>query len=178
MLDITSKKILDYLTKQLHEDNLIFVDEEMTHEAFPSIEIPEIKKILKRLSKSGYLLLDIFDGVDKYIVRGVYKDVTKFIKAPSSKIKNLCFQLGCPYNIKIIDLENVIYRELNDNFDIEISGLDNNRKNIQADIHVWSKQYGLKIVETAEAYNIIQLKDLLGYLSIKYSRIVSQPNSL
>lgn len=56
------------------------------------------------------------------------------IPAPGKKIKDICNQLGSDYSIQVIDLENCIYRKLNDKFDIEISGLDNRRKSFNCNV--------------------------------------------
>ena len=44
------------------------------------------------------------------------------------KVKEICAMLGDDYTIRVIDLENVIYKALENGFDFEISGLDNNKK--------------------------------------------------
>lgn len=91
---------------------------------------------------------------------------------PCKKIKDICFQLGEPYSIKLIDFENTIYRDLGNGFDIEVSGLDNHQKSINASIYVWRTKLFLDTVETIHNItSIIELKNTLDYLAIKYLNI-------
>lgn len=101
-------------------------------------------------------------------------------KAPGKKIKDICLQLGEPYTIKVIDRENSIYRDLGNGFDIEVSGLDNQKKSINASIYVWQTKNFIHTVETIHDINsIIELKDTLGYLAIKYLNIsIANPDRI
>lgn len=69
-------------------------------------------------------------------------------KKPGKKIRETCEKLGSPYTIKPFDLENVIYRDLENGFDIEVSGLDNRKQNFDATIYVWQTNPSNHIVET------------------------------
>ena len=80
------------------------------------------------------------------------------IKVPTKKIKEICQSLGEPYIIKVIDAENVIYKNLNDIYDFEISGLDNQRKSFNATVYVWQLKDSTRIIETIP--NIRSLEDL------------------
>lgn len=46
-------------------------------------------------------------------------------------------RLGPDYSIRIIDGENVGYRLTENGYEIEISGLDNNKKGLKAAVFVW-----------------------------------------
>ena len=51
------------------------------------------------------------------------------LKTPPAKgLKERCAQLGEPYYLTRRDLENVICRKINDCYELELSGLDNNRR--------------------------------------------------
>lgn len=70
------------------------------------------------------------------------------IKTPGKKIRETCERLGSPYCIKPFDLENVIYRDLKNGYDIEVSGLDNQKRTFNATIYVWQTEPSNHIVET------------------------------
>jgi len=55
---------------------------------------------------------------------------------PTKALKDACTFLGEPYQLRVIDLENVIYRDLGEKYDIEVSGLDKNRKTIDCTVYV------------------------------------------
>ncbi|WP_187138309.1 hypothetical protein [Clostridium merdae] len=91
---------------------------------------------------------------------------------PTNGIKKVQSFLGEPYEIKVIDMENVIYRRLGDDYDLEVSGLDNNRKTIDADVYVWRKIPGAEIIEIYNSiHSLIDLKDLLGSISLKHRNL-------
>lgn len=56
---------------------------------------------------------------------------------PVEHIKKLCRELGNQYSIKVIDLEPVIYRDFYNGYDIEISGVNQNRPTARATIYLW-----------------------------------------
>jgi len=92
------------------------------------------------------------------------------IPAPGKKIKDICNQLGSDYSIQVIDLENCIYRKLNDKFDIEISGLDNRRKSFNCNVYLWSLKPGKSIEATySDISSFEQLLELLQSLEMLYS---------
>lgn len=91
------------------------------------------------------------------------------IPAPSKKIKDIRNQLGSDYSIRVIDLENCIYRKLNDKFDIEISGLDNRRKSFNCNVYLWSLKPGKSIEATFfDIGSFEQLLELLQSLEMLY----------
>lgn len=74
------------------------------------------------------------------------------IAKPTKGLKELCDFLGTEYSIKVIDLEQCIHRDLGNGFDIEVSGLNHNRSQMDATVYVWDIKLGsgpaAKIVET------------------------------
>lgn len=82
---------------------------------------------------------------------------------PNKKIKDICTELGESYIIKVIDLENVIYRDLGNGFDLEISGLDNQKKSFNATLFIWETKSNVHVVETIS--DIKSLDELKNYLS-------------
>lgn len=92
-------------------------------------------------------------------------------KAPGAKIKKIQTLLGPEYSIQVIDFENVIYRKINENYDIEVSGLDNSRKSISCFVYVWdrSASSGVKIVDEYQNINsLTALKSVLYKIIDKY----------
>ncbi len=94
------------------------------------------------------------------------------IETITKKLKDICAELGKKYSIKMIDLEQIIYRKFNDNYDMEISGLNNNRKKFKANIYVWDIDHKFLIVETLEGISSLdELKEKLAYIVNKYGNI-------
>lgn len=83
-------------------------------------------------------------------------------KNPGKKIKETCAALGQPYKIVTIDFENVIYRNLGNGYDFEVSGLDNRKSSFNATLYIWDNREGHKIIETIS--NIGSLPDLKNHL--------------
>lgn len=74
-------------------------------------------------------------------------------------------------SIRVIDGERVIYRKIGDAYEIEVSGLDNKRKSLKADIYVWALNPGPHIVE--EIFDIrteSRLADTIAELLQKYGQ--------
>ena len=92
------------------------------------------------------------------------------VKQPGKKIKTVLNDLGSDYEIKVIDAEQCIYRNLNNGYDIEVSGLNNQRKSFEARVYVWNTKDGTRIVErNTDIASFEELKKTLDDLSIKYS---------
>lgn len=68
-------------------------------------------------------------------------------KKPGKKIKEICAKLGEGYSVRVIDLENVIYRDLGNGYDFEISGLDNHKQSFQATLFIWQTRPDQHIIE-------------------------------
>lgn len=89
--------------------------------------------------------------------------------APTNGIIDLCNRLGNKYSLNVIDGENVIYRDLHNGYDFEISGVDNNRKNMKAILYVWEqKRVVVEMIENIDSFE--KLKALLDEMAFKYSQ--------
>lgn len=91
-------------------------------------------------------------------------------KAPGSKIKHVLAALGTEYSITVIEGENVIYQKLNDDYEIEISGLDNRKDTFSCIVYLWDiKLVSIKkLAERHEACSLDELKNILESLSKKH----------
>lgn len=92
------------------------------------------------------------------------------IKSTTKKIKDTCSFLGPEYTVKSIDHENVIYRDLGNGYDFEISGLDNKSPRFHATLYIWSTKNTNKIVETVDDLN--SLEDLKQTLNAKVTKYI------
>lgn len=89
-----------------------------------------------------------------------------------SKINEVLEYLGKPYQIRIIDMEPVIYRKLND-FEFEVSGLHKSMGGCT--LYVWKTVPHQEIVGIySDIRNLDDLKDLLGFCSVKYQNVLSR----
>lgn len=81
--------------------------------------------------------------------------------------------IGPEYSSKVIDGELCGYRKLNDYYDIEISGMNNNRiKNQNFNVYVWSIKPSYEIVEKFfEIKSIEELKKILSQIQGKYQNL-------
>lgn len=85
-------------------------------------------------------------------------------------LEKLVQELGEPYTITTIDNERVLYCNINQNYEIEVSGLDNRRKHPSIVVYVWQKSPQIKCVETLEGiHSKSLLVDTLVELRHKYS---------
>ena len=82
------------------------------------------------------------------------------VRAPRKGLKDMLIMLGDKYQIKVIDSENVIYRDYGD-YDVEVSGLDNNRKTMNAFVYVWLKTPSVIVEKYPEIKSYGKLKELL-----------------
>ncbi len=88
---------------------------------------------------------------------------------PGKKIREVCLALGSPYEIKTIDLEYVVYRDLGNGYDIEVSGLDNQRHNFEATIYVWEISGTKRTIETIKGISSVdELKHRLDDVVRRY----------
>ncbi len=88
---------------------------------------------------------------------------------PTRKILGIAEQLGPDYSIKWIDGENCVYRKLNNDFDIEVSGLDNNKKSFSCTVFLWSLLPGKSIKATyTDIKSFEQLCETLQSLEMLY----------
>lgn len=94
------------------------------------------------------------------------------IKNPTKKLKEICANLGPNYSITVIDYEPVIYRKINDYFDIEVAGLNNNRKTMNATIYLWQLKPGKQnIVTITDITSFEQLQATLEDLCESYQNL-------
>lgn len=91
------------------------------------------------------------------------------LKPTETFIKNLN-KLGNNYEAKIIDGELCGYRLLNDSFDIEICGINNdNVKNIDFSVYLWQLKPSFQIIERFPSITSIEeLIEILDTLVAKY----------
>lgn len=90
---------------------------------------------------------------------------------PTKNQKELLNLLGPEYSIKVIDLEPCIYRKINENYDIEISGTLKKSQSIY--VYVWDISRGIGnaacIVETVDNIKShLHLKNIVEDLTKKY----------
>lgn len=91
------------------------------------------------------------------------------IKEPTKGIKNICKQLGNEYCIRLFDFEQVIYRDFGNGYDVEVSGLNHNRKTFKATIYVWNAEKN-HIVKTISNIDSIELlAEKLSEVTAEYS---------
>ena len=65
---------------------------------------------------------------------------------PCKHMKDLCKELGPDYSIRMIDLEQVIYCDFGNGYDVEISRMNNSSLKKRASIYLWKD--ASRIVET------------------------------
>jgi len=88
---------------------------------------------------------------------------------PSKKLKDICTELDEPYIIKVIDKENVLYRDLGNGFEFEISGLDNQKSSFNAIIYVWQiEKYQRRLETISDIKSLDELKSHLDATATKY----------
>lgn len=89
-----------------------------------------------------------------------------------AQIDDILRYLGQPYTIKTIDFEPVIYRLL-DGFEFEVSGL--HKRKLDCTVYVWmtSPHRELMVIYSG-IKDKDDLKDLLGYCSVKYRNLLSR----
>lgn len=59
------------------------------------------------------------------------------VKKPTTHMRRLCEKLGAKYSIGVIDLESVIYRDLGNGYDIEVSEVNTTSQRKKATIYLW-----------------------------------------
>lgn len=57
-----------------------------------------------------------------------------------TRLKIICEELGKPYRIKLIDWEKCIYRDLENGFDVEISGVYRSRPTSTVHAYLWRSE--------------------------------------
>ncbi len=85
-------------------------------------------------------------------------------------LEKICNDLGSSYSIKKIDLEDVLYRKLENGYEFEISGIKSTTGKCTLYVHSPKPHV---VVGIYEELPVPQLKDLLGYYSSKYQNLSS-----
>lgn len=90
----------------------------------------------------------------------------------TKKFKERLKELGSSYDARCIDLEMCGYRKINKNYSIEISGLNNNKKNIDCCIYVWKECEKRPIIvdRIIDIKSMEQLKNKLSEIVSKYRK--------
>lgn len=90
------------------------------------------------------------------------------VRDPGKKIRETCKALGTDYTIRVFDLENVIYRDLGNGYDFEVSNLDNQKKSFEPVLYIWDNRKP-HIVETiSDIHSVEELKSVLDQSVKKY----------
>ena len=90
------------------------------------------------------------------------------VRDPGKKIRETCKALGTDYTIRVFDLENVIYRDLGNGYDFEVSNLDNQKKSFEPVLYIWDNRKH-HIVETiSDIHSVEELKSVLDQSVKKY----------
>lgn len=76
--------------------------------------------------------------------------------------------LGEPYILSVIDNAEVVYRRLNNNYEIEIF------KTSFYNLCVWSSPPRRLVCAYKNIESLIELKDLSGYVAVRYQNLLDQ----
>lgn len=90
------------------------------------------------------------------------------VKNPGKKIQEICKALGKDYTIRVIDAENVIYHDLENGYDFEVSGLDNRKKSFEATLYIWDNRKTVVVETVSDIHSIEDLKSVLDRSAEKY----------
>ena len=93
------------------------------------------------------------------------------IKAPTEGLKAICEKLGNQYSIRLFDLEQVIYRDFGNGYDVEVSGLNHNNKTFNATIYVWNARKPRVIEKFRNINSFEMLENTLSEITAKYSAL-------
>lgn len=90
------------------------------------------------------------------------------VRKPGKKIRDICQALGTDYSLKVFDLENVIYRDLGNGYDFEVSNLDNHKQSIDARIYIWDNRRNQIVEKICDIHSVEELKAALEHSAEKY----------
>lgn len=100
------------------------------------------------------------------------------IKPVTAKLQSILTelnQLNPIYSIKIIDREQCLYHKINDYYDIEVSGLNNQKKSAECTIFVWLIKPYRDLVEIIPVGNNLSvLSDTLAEIRNRYRTLTDQ----
>lgn len=89
-----------------------------------------------------------------------------------SKINDILEYIGAPYRLSTIDKEPIIYRQL-ENLEFEVSGL--HKRSMDCTVHIWMTSPHRELISIYGGIHTKEdLKDLLGYCSVKYQNVLSR----
>lgn len=91
------------------------------------------------------------------------------IKAPTKGLKAICQKLGNQYSIRLFDLEQVIYRDFGNGYDVEVSGLNHNNKTFNATIYVWNTKITRVVEKFRDINSFEMLESTLAEITAEYS---------
>lgn len=90
------------------------------------------------------------------------------VRKPGKKIRDICQALGADYSLKVFDLENVIYRDLGNGYDFEVSNLDNRKQSIDARIYIWDNRKNQVVETIRDIHSVEDLRTALDRSVEKY----------
>lgn len=74
------------------------------------------------------------------------------VKPPTKKLKEICKSLGSKYSIKVFDLDQVIYRDFGNEYEVEVRGLNHDEPDFSnARICVWHFERIVKEIKHIES---------------------------
>ncbi len=94
----------------------------------------------------------------------------------TKKMKTALEFLGEPYKVQKIDFENCLYRDLNNGYDIEVSGINDPKKGLVCsyilvwDIRIDANCSAKQVEKIRDVKTLLELKEVLGQLCEKYGR--------
>lgn len=89
-----------------------------------------------------------------------------------SKINEILKYIGAPYQISTIDNEPILYRQF-ENLEFEVSGL--HKRSMNCTVYVWLTSPHRELIGIYSGIRTIEdLKDVLGYCSVKYQNVLSR----
>ena len=59
------------------------------------------------------------------------------VRKPTTHMRQLCRELGPEYTILVLDLEQVIYRDFGNGYNVEISRMNTSSKRKRASLYLW-----------------------------------------
>lgn len=88
------------------------------------------------------------------------------------KLNEVCRFLGPMYSVRVVDGVECIYREINDDYDFEITGFFGTKKMC---VNLWRRKPHLELVAIYSGIETKEiLSDVLGYLAFKYQNLATQ----
>lgn len=83
-------------------------------------------------------------------------------------LRQMLEELGTKYSIKMIDFEYCLYRDFGQ-YDVEISGCNNNKKHKEIKVFVWSKSPMRIVYKSQVLTNLPMLKGELLFIEAEYT---------